>query len=403
MIKKSFYDVVKKMRPDFFKAIEADANSLLAAGASQQPIMSTEFSGSNYAQLEDNELKKFYDWMEINYGLSKIDIINNWRSLQDSPNIQGWVNMTTQLTLEYCSLVNFNLFGRKLFQFEENLCEHLSHTEANMISDFIRLPFQSCLFTYHSKPIIDAFHGSFGTSGIMNINSDLMDYEAPLSVFVSMHDNYKNSNNRMLSIISFHGKDHDHIYGTSKRQLLLIPGSSIDSCIRTDWEEINPNDIGFGYKGSYESLEPASDEDFYQGGYAYYRCILNSILYVNSSGADLVPATSRHDEIREKAKKASTSKQKEKIMRGINKYSSVGGVIVGDNIGAIVIKNREDGEAAKSDGVNHLRLTRRFIVRGHWRDQPYGEARALIKPIFIKPYYKGPEMADIINRPYLVK
>lgn len=37
------------------------------------------------------------------------------------------------------------------------------------------------------------------------------------------------------------------------------------------------------------------------------------------------------------------------------------------------------------------KLAQRFIVRGHWRRQAYGEGRALRKDLWIEPYFKGPE------------
>ncbi len=33
----------------------------------------------------------------------------------------------------------------------------------------------------------------------------------------------------------------------------------------------------------------------------------------------------------------------------------------------------------------------RWMVRGHWRKQPYGPKRGLVKPIWISPYVKGPD------------
>ncbi|MBF0554291.1 MAG: hypothetical protein HQK96_06970 [Nitrospirae bacterium] len=45
----------------------------------------------------------------------------------------------------------------------------------------------------------------------------------------------------------------------------------------------------------------------------------------------------------------------------------------------------------------------RFIVRGHWRNQLFGEKRTFHKHIWIKPYYKGPDFGEIINKPYKVE
>lgn len=47
-------------------------------------------------------------------------------------------------------------------------------------------------------------------------------------------------------------------------------------------------------------------------------------------------------------------------------------------------------------------LDHRIIVRGHWRQQAYGEKLSLRKRLWIKPYYKGPELAPVQNKPYKV-
>jgi hypothetical protein len=48
-------------------------------------------------------------------------------------------------------------------------------------------------------------------------------------------------------------------------------------------------------------------------------------------------------------------------------------------------------------------IDKRFIVRGHWRNQAYGAGRAERRSQWIKPFWKGPELAEIVSRPYLVK
>ncbi|MBE3035638.1 MAG: hypothetical protein IMZ70_00930 [Candidatus Atribacteria bacterium] len=48
-------------------------------------------------------------------------------------------------------------------------------------------------------------------------------------------------------------------------------------------------------------------------------------------------------------------------------------------------------------------IDKRFVVRGHWKMQPYGEKHTLRKSLWIKPYWKGPDFAEIINKPYKVE
>ncbi len=44
----------------------------------------------------------------------------------------------------------------------------------------------------------------------------------------------------------------------------------------------------------------------------------------------------------------------------------------------------------------------RFTVRGHWTNQAYGKGRSLRRRIWIKPYWKGPELSEIVSKKYKV-
>jgi hypothetical protein len=41
--------------------------------------------------------------------------------------------------------------------------------------------------------------------------------------------------------------------------------------------------------------------------------------------------------------------------------------------------------------------TVRWMVRGHWRQQPYGPQRALRRPVWINPHVKGPADAPLTH------
>jgi hypothetical protein len=75
----------------------------------------------------------------------------------------------------------------------------------------------------------------------------------------------------------------------------------------------------------------------------------------------------------------------------------------------------EVGRAIKLDGATRAacregtgtagwKLIHKFLVRGHWRNQVYGEGRALRRRQFIQPFYKGPkDVIEALNRTYEVK
>lgn len=54
--------------------------------------------------------------------------------------------------------------------------------------------------------------------------------------------------------------------------------------------------------------------------------------------------------------------------------------------GSLVVLNEEEGP-----WWNH-----RWLVRGHWRNQPYGPNKSLTKIIWISPYIKGPDDAPLV-------
>ena len=52
---------------------------------------------------------------------------------------------------------------------------------------------------------------------------------------------------------------------------------------------------------------------------------------------------------------------------------------------------------------NLWRVDVRFLVRGHWRNQPFGAGRVLRRRIWIMPFWKGPDTAHVPIRDYNVQ
>lgn len=49
------------------------------------------------------------------------------------------------------------------------------------------------------------------------------------------------------------------------------------------------------------------------------------------------------------------------------------------------------------------KIDKRFIVRGHWRQQAFGENMKERRRMWIKPYWKGPEISEVVSKPYKVE
>lgn len=128
------------------------------------------------------------------------------------------------------------------------------------------------------------------------------------------------------------------------------------------------------------------------------KFVFNVLLYITSKNANLVkndsPLAQLELELQRKKKK------KAKILqRKINLSASLPYIVVGQDLE----HNMDKQIRSSKKGVFENKLDHRVYVSGHWRTQWYGSGEEKYqKQIQIEPYYKGPEMADVIKRKYKV-
>jgi hypothetical protein len=126
--------------------------------------------------------------------------------------------------------------------------------------------------------------------------------------------------------------------------------------------------------------------------------VFNILLYITSKDPDIKEQLPIDFKTRIAAKK-STSKIN-KLTKMANRSTTYPVIIVGDSIKDEM--NQVD-EIKKAGGVGNWKLTKRVYVSGHWRTQWYGSLdNKENKVIFIEPYYKGPELADVIHQRYQI-
>jgi hypothetical protein len=63
-----------------------------------------------------------------------------------------------------------------------------------------------------------------------------------------------------------------------------------------------------------------------------------------------------------------------------------------------IITLRRPAQPSNEDGepISHVEWQHRWVVSGHWRNQPYGPDRSLRRPVYINPFIKGPS-----DKPFL--
>ncbi len=406
----TYYDFVKNLRPHVAKYAALDAKMIKERNSLCETIHSVDdYEGSHYGQCFEETEDIVFGKVANETGLPLAMVKSEIRNFPDA--VKGQLmSLFSTVNYEYHNLVNFELSGKKTFYFNDNLADHLANTDINMKADDIELPFASSQFIYTSESVINAMHNIRGADGRKYINTGQLDYKAPVSVFVTLH-NSSNPNlpGRKLVITAFHAKCPNKSYQMLKRELYLGDGWTLEDALRTDWEKLTPNEVFGGLNINLDSQsesvnEAVSDEIFFKDGLHFYRIILNSILYLDSDNAEQSPESSDRTEREEKAKQILSAPKRRKKLNELSNTSYLDFVDVGRSVGPITIDKSKNYNAGNLELNSDKKKTLgRFIVRGHWKQQAYGPKLSLRKRLRIAPYYRGEEMADLINKPYIVK
>jgi hypothetical protein len=151
----------------------------------------------------------------------------------------------------------------------------------------------------------------------------------------------------------------DHEYDKQKKQ--------IDNCRTPDsytrWMKIGGNDV---------TVEKFSE--------TLHRIVINLLLYMNSTNADIKTINYQPPKSKKKKSKRDISNLKQ-FMKGTT-------WLVGTNV-KISKKLKEAAIAGATGTGKTWKLKYKTLVRGHYRRQPYGPGRSLRKIIWIEPFERG--------------
>lgn len=376
----NYYDYLKKRCSSLFTYTGKEVTELKEKRATGPffDLHESSVRAKEYLELETKEYIKHKLSVAIErLGESKVmEMLPEL--IQREPHIKREIEQALYaFEMNYTAAVNFDYFDSKTFYITSNLYEHLAQTSIDMDCSLAKLPFLSCLFVYDSPQTIDLLY---------QIDNKLApSYEGAVSVFISEAIS-ENERNFFLYIVH---SDMQNIYTAIKRQLLLRDGWTLEQALRTDWLKINPN---------LANDDETNDEVFYTSGLNFFRSVINTVLYLGTSNPDLVEQLSPHPEMELQLARATSRGKRKDIKRKMKKVSHTNYIVVGRYIPRLLPDDEQESQQKRRE------LNVRFIVRGHWRNQPCGPENSLRRMVWIQPYYKGPEISQVIkNRPYIVK
>ena len=132
-----------------------------------------------------------------------------------------------------------------------------------------------------------------------------------------------------------------------------------------------------------------------------YGFVCKVLLYINSASCDVTIAASKKRALREKIDRLRDGDkgQKKKAYRleaefdALPKDQWFNRRVLGSNL--VIQRPLPPPSESGNSGV---KWDHQVLVRGHFRNQPYGPKSGLRKIIFIAPHYAGPEAADVVLR-----
>ena len=385
----NYYDVLKNNQPELISFVEKDLIELRAKNHNT-PVGSTDNYNNSFLDYSNSIIPTLLK--DARKGLG---IRSNYYSdddlkqmLSEYPEFQRLLSTSN---VDYLTMTNFMLFGKKTFYFSDNLIEQLSMTSLDIPSEFVEPPFSCCLFVISSPIAIDAFYR------IAQSDIELIDYFTPLSTFVITFPAEDGEGLREILFVTGHAS-YESSYMMTKRSLLIRANWNVEDMLKTDWQDIYKEPLT-------GDMVISNDESrFFEDGLLFYRILINSILYIGSNDSDIIQALAPDvSEMRKRLPNIKSTAKKNKLSRRLLALTTLNSSVVGSKSESIVINKKEQSSDAQHNLSGTKKVTKRFLVRGHWKRQPYGPKQSQRKLIFIKPFLKGPDMAELINKPYKVK
>ncbi|MBN3761022.1 hypothetical protein [Burkholderia sp. Ac-20365] len=293
---------------------------------------------------------------------------------------------------EYRSLVSFLHGGSKTYFFSDGLSESLSYTALNMPARDLKLPVPGFVFVFRSEAATEAFHA---------ISKTPHDGVNTITVFVR-DDTLEQVGFRRLLIVAYeHGDTLGKVYSGVSRQLAMKDDWDLEQALNTDWDKpgMRPDegDISTGWKTTPDGdivAEEELPEHFLNDQLRFTRMVLNGILYITSRGAEITEKLAGRP-IHSGGHRAPNP--------GFDPQHSRTYSVVGESIKQIpVVIDPTVSYDPLATAAGKRTLRKRFLVPGFWRRPPNSPPDAK-KDVWVNAFYKGPEMADLVNKPYIVR
>lgn len=320
--------------------------------------------------------------------LSKVDTVR-WKDPDFAEAMKILVAQSLQQTIA------FQLAGQQTYRFAVDLSDRLLRTNIDVPAKMFKLP-HKCFQTVHqSRESVDVF-------------CEALELLRP-ELRVKPESAYGGQVSSMISLVEEGPSGGRELF--IEYQLFLPPGGSVTS--RTLMvtlpmgaeEDDRLPDLISSRTMSLPNDYPDPDMDdmplFDERVSALLRLAANSALYLISAHADVGDEKNPYADLKRKSvAKGLPAKQRKKAVQELRHTCKSKVRDVGRKFETVKFGDSRSSISAPS-GIRRP-TTKRFIVSGHWKVQRFGPKYAESKLIFVEPYAKGPDAAEIVSGNYYV-
>lgn len=339
----------------------------------------------NYVQ--DNRIHN------IDFHSIEFEHINDWINMQ-SAEVTKRVNFLRNNSKLFDSLINefklmylYWLSGKKHFHIEDDLANKLVQTDIHKInSSFLKLPFPIVYFTVPEDLVVISFVNDNG-EGLYHTRAQGA-YVLETKIDNKMHWWIVT----FLKIQKTETGDPNHGEVSIGIKLPILDNENIFDSLTMVLDEYFP-----------ENAVTVDATDYYLNRNSkaivkqFLILIVNTLLYLQSDKAILEHVGELTEQKDEKNRKSKKKKNKKSIKAS---YIRIGRKVTIDNKHKSIYRKfnylKDQYESRKRKEFNG-----QWIVRGHWRNQPYGKGLSKRRLVWIEPYVKG--IGELEETQYIIK
>jgi len=263
-----------------------------------------------------------------------------------------------------CRMVNFDLHRRKSFWVDESLAYTLDQTDLDAVGRELRVPFPSFALVFTDRHVLSLAERVVAAGPACPVAGHLL---RVLTVFVTEHRTGEDRAVDLSFALDTLGADLPHLI---RHELVLKEDSKVETYLDTVAPRID--------------VQPAVPDS--NPLRALLRVTINAILYATSAGIDPQVRASPTDATRNRGRGDTPVRYSSDAV-----YFLPGAIEISQLRRMQELERIPDGRA----------IVRRFMVRGHWRRAAASWADQRLR--WVQPYWKGPDMATIIERTYKLK